>query len=393
MFKSRTILASVLGFFLLSVSTLSFASELGKIKSAIKTKKAKWIAEETSVSGLSPELRKLRVSLLKNGGEDAGDATLATPLLSELPSSLDWRNLDYVTPPRDQGDCGSCWAFATTGALESYGLRNNIIPVTDSDLSEQILVSCSGTYRAGSCSGGYIDRASSFIRDTGLPEEACYPYTATNSNCRSACGDWNTSTHRIGSWSYVATTSPAVEAIKNALSSHGPLVTTMDVYTDFFYYKSGIYRYSYGQYEGGHAVLIVGYNDDAGGYFIVKNSWGTGWGEGGFFNIAYSEINPTVQFGYWTIAYLLEAPCTYSISPTSKSFPKGGGSGSINVSAGAGCSWTAVSNASWVTINSGSSGAGNGAVQYVVLPNSTKRTRSATITVAGKVFNISQKAR
>jgi C1A family cysteine protease len=106
-----------------------------------------------------------------------------------------------------------------------------------------------------------------------------------------------------------------VNAIKNALNTHGPLVTTMDVYDDFFAYDGGVYSYASGPYAGGHAILIVGY-DDPGEYFIVKNSWGIGWGEAGFFRIAYSEIDSPVYFGEWTIAYYKPAAtCSYAISP------------------------------------------------------------------------------
>ena len=91
-------------------------------------------------------------------------------------------------------------------------------------------------------------------------------------------------------------TSPTVDALKNALSTHGPLVTTFSVYEDFYDYSEGIYSYVSGGYLGGHAVLLVGYNDDE-QYFIVKNSWGTWWGEDGYFRIAYSEVNGTTQFG------------------------------------------------------------------------------------------------
>jgi len=372
------------------VSAFSFASELDGIRAAIKEKNAKWIAGETSVSGLPVELRKERLGLIKPKVTDAEKPVSVEPPLLGLSPSLDWRlnPYNYVTPVRDQGNCGSCWAFATTGALESYTLIKNNQPDTDTDLAEQILVSCS---RAGSCGGGYIDRASDFIQDTGLPEESCYPYTAANGNCRRACTDWRLNTDRIDSWLYVATTLPTVDAIKNALYVYGPLVTTMDVYTDFFSYKSGIYSYTSGSYEGGHAVLIIGYNDDN-QYFIAKNSWGTGWGEGGFFNIAYSQISYPVEFGYWTIAYKQESSCTYSISPTNQSFPAAGGSGTLTVTADTSCSWTAVSNASWITITSGSSGTGNGLVQYSVAPNIKKksRTRTGTITVAGQRFTVTQ---
>src|SRR4030042_7204291 len=182
---------------LLFVSALSFASELDEIRAAIKEKNAKWIAGETSVSGLPMELRKERLGLIKPKVTDAEKLVSAetTPLLG-LTISLDWRSNpnNYVTPVRDQGNCGSCWAFATTGALESYTLIKNNQPDTAIDLAEQILVSCS---HAGSCSGGYIDQASDFIRATGLPAGSCYPFTATNGNCRKACNDWRVNTDMI----------------------------------------------------------------------------------------------------------------------------------------------------------------------------------------------------
>jgi len=389
MVTKRTITGLVVFFFVLFVSTFSFASELDAIRAAIKEKHAKWIAGETTVSGLPQELRELRVRLNKPQSPNSENLILDGPPVLGLPTSLDWRSynsLNYVTQVRDQGQCGSCWAFATTAALESYMLWKNNSPGVDDNFAEQVLVSCGG---AGSCNGGYIDQASNFIRDTGLPDESCYLYTATDGSCGNACVNWQSNAYKTAAWSYVATTSPTVDAIKDALYNYGPLVTTMDVYTDFFSYKSGVYTHVSGTLAGGHAVLIVGY-DDIGQYFIVKNSWGIGWGEGGFFNIAYSQINPTVQFGYWTIAYLQEAPCTYSISPTSKSVAVEGGSGSIAVSAGTNCSWTAESNASWVKIMSGSPGTGNGTVNYSVDPNTGSSSRTGSIAIAGKTFTITQ---
>ena len=110
----------------------------------------------------------------------------------------------------------------------------------------------------------------------------------------------------------MATYSPTVSAIKDALYTYGPLVTTMDVYTDFFNYSSGVYSYVSGVYEGGHAILIVGY-DDAGGYFIVKNSWGS-WGKPGYFKIAYSQLANKVEFGWYTIAYQAPPQASYTVN-------------------------------------------------------------------------------
>jgi C1A family cysteine protease len=300
------------------VNALSFADELSDIQTAIKAKGAKWVAGETSISRLSPEERKMRLGLIKPAHVQAKETLpyqeqASGETTSGLPTSLDLR--DYVTPVKDQGNCGSCWAFATTGALESATLISGVSTDPNLDLAEQILVSCSG---AGNCGGGYISYASDFIRDTGLPLESCYPYTAKNGKCRAACSSWWLSTYKITKWNWVTTTSPTVDAIKTALYNYGPLVTTMDVYTDFFSYGSGVYKYVLGNYAGGHAVLIVGY-DDLDQYFIVKNSWGTDWGESGYFRIAYSELISKVYFGDSTIAYHIsaETPTITVISPTS----------------------------------------------------------------------------
>jgi Papain family cysteine protease/Divergent InlB B-repeat domain/Putative binding domain, N-terminal len=262
------------------------------------------------------------------------------------------------------------------------------------DLSEQILVSCSG---AGSCSGGSPGTASNYIKNTGLPQEPAYPYTASNGTCSSATPNWQASAYKISGWSYVATTGPTVDAIKNALNTYGPVNTTMEVYSDFFYYSTGVYHYATGTYQGGHAILIVGY-DDVNQYFIYKNSWGTGWGEAGFFRIGYSELNSITQFGDYTITYQAgttpPAPsCSYSISTPGATYPASGGKGTVSVSAENGCSWTAsAGSAGWITITSGASGTGGGTVAYSVVANTSTATRSANLTIAGKTFTVTQAA-
>jgi C1A family cysteine protease len=298
---------SVLMLVVLFRPSLSSASPLDDVRAAIQHKRAKWTAEETSISRLTDHEKRLRLGLIKQtlvGNEPVLSA--AQPPLSGLATGLDWRQNGYVTPVRDQGSCGSCWAFATTGALESYILIRDHLQYTNDDRAEEVLLSCS---TAGSCNGGYINQAADYIRATGLPPESYFPYTASSSDdsCGHALAGWSSNTHKITSWSYVNTTTVSVNAIKNALRSYGPLVTTMDVYYDFFSYHSGVYEYVTGAYQGGHAIVIVGYQDDlsvdGGGYFIVKNSWGAGWGESGYFNIAYAQTGSPVYFGEWTIAY------------------------------------------------------------------------------------------
>ena len=331
--NGKRLLSGGLAFLFLLVSLPSaFASEdeLAAVHKAIKAKGMRWWAGHTPISRMPHKDRIALLGTIIDPFRDEEKVAAASPPESSslqgasLPASFDWRNYggySYVTPVRDQRSCGSCWAFATTAALESQVLIGNNSPNIDLNLSEQVLVSCSG---AGSCGGGYISTASNYIRDMGLPAEACYPYTATNGSCTNACPNWKNETYRILDWRYVATFAPTVEALKSALLQYGPLVTTIQVYTDFFYYIGGVYSHAYGNYQGSHAVLIVGY-DDIGQYFTVKNSWGTGWGEGGFFRIAYSELNTSTNFGDYTIAYEGSQPPPIPVMPSiTVTAPNGG---------------------------------------------------------------------
>jgi C1A family cysteine protease len=389
--KTRIGLSLLLAILLILSVSVALAGEVTQVRAAIAAKQAKWQAGETSMTRLSPAERRARLGLVKPALIAGAEVTvMASPPVVGAPPSFDWRSSggNFVTPVRNQGSCGSCWAFATAAALESSVLRSANTPGVDLDLSEQVLVSCgtSGGIDAGSCAGGVIQYASNYIRDTGLPLESCYPYAATNGTCGSACGTYNTATYRIASWAHVTTTSPTVSAIRDALASYGPLVTTMDVYTDFYSYSGGVYTYTTGSLEGGHAVLIVGYSDP-GQYFIVKNSWGTGWGESGYFKIAYSELGTVVGFGDYTLAYT-GSVCSFSIYPSSQSFSASGGTGSVSVATSAGCAWSVSNSASWITITAGSSGVGAGTVTYAVAPNSADDSRSAGLTIAGQPFTV-----
>ncbi|PIS46889.1 MAG: hypothetical protein COT17_06255 [Elusimicrobia bacterium CG08_land_8_20_14_0_20_51_18] len=277
-----------------NAGTLSVKEQIKNLQAAIIQQGARWVAGETALSNLSEEEKMMRVGL--NFTEidappitDLGDA--------EVPPALDWRNYNgknYVTGVRNQAKCGSCWAFAMTAGLESYVLKTRELPGTDLDLSEQVMLSCSGV---GSCNGGYL--SPSYLVKTGLPEEAAYPYTATNGDCASALEGWQANAYKIGSYGSVK---KDLNAIKQAIAKYGGLPTAMMVYEDFMHYKSGVYSYVSGKRLGGHAIFLVGYND-AEKYFIVKNSWSEKWGENGYFNIAYSEMTNSISFGMSTVAY------------------------------------------------------------------------------------------
>jgi C1A family cysteine protease len=286
----------VAGFILFSAA-LSYSADVNEISTAIQSKGARWVAKETPLSHLSREEMKRKVGGLLEpelypGAPSPGSSSV--PLDLELPTSFDWADYDggsYVTSIKDQGECGGCWAFSSVAALESKTLITFNMPGIDLDLSEQILISCSD---AGNClTGGYLTKAADFLKNAGTSLESCYPYEESDGYCAQACSDWETNNYRIDSWRQI-TKGSAVDltAIKSALIESGPLPAWMKVYEDFFSYGQGIYSYTYGQLApggGGHYVLIVGW-DDSKEALHVKNSWGTGWGEEGFFWIAYEEL-------------------------------------------------------------------------------------------------------
>ncbi len=207
-----------------------------------------------------------------------------------IPSAYDWRNENVVTNVRDQGDCGSCWAFAAVGALESAAIIDGSYTKT-LNLSEQYLVS--DCYPGADCNGAWsLSGPAQFLVTTGTVDEACDPYVGYNTSCH-PCSDWASRRYQASQRGAVSQT---VDALKQALYQHGPLIVGMTVFTDFNYYEEGVYEHVWGGEEGGHAVLLVGYSD-SGSYFIAKNSWSAAWGEDGYFRIDYGEVAGDTQFG------------------------------------------------------------------------------------------------
>jgi C1A family cysteine protease len=211
---------------------------------------------------------------------------------SELPDSFDWRDygsIDYVTSVKDQGSCGSCWAFATVGALETKINAYFNKPEIDADLSEQDLVSC---FHGNGCSGATAEQIENILKNyayvTGIATETSFPYTASNMQCSLKLPEWDKNAWKFEG--YHSVTRGDIDAIKRELIQNGPIITGMEVHSDFFSYDEGIYQHVSEGIAGYHAVMIVGYGvDDGRTYWIVKNSWGATWGEGGYFRIAAGD--------------------------------------------------------------------------------------------------------
>lgn len=267
---------------------------LAQIRAAIAAAGDTWEAGVTSVSVLSPAQQKARLGATPPAGapdpatvsRPAGAGTLAASV--GAPASFFWgtpADNNYVTPIRDQGGCGSCVAFGTTAVVESMLRIHRGNPGLAVDLSEAHLFFCLGAATGASCSGGWWPTSAfDAYHATGVADEACFPYDAGASSC-TVCSDWANRVTKTTGYQDL-TNNPA--AIKDWIVNHGPVSACFYVYEDFFSYKSGVYRHVSGNLAGGHCVSIVGY-DDAGGYWMCKNSWGTGWGDQGYFCIAYGD--------------------------------------------------------------------------------------------------------
>ena len=325
--KHIFIVLSIIFLFFLAITAVASATtvedaKLVVIQNAIKEKGAHWTAGKTSVSELSIEEKEMLCGL------DIGPISADVPVISPpvrmraIPyGTFDWRNKDgqnWMTSVKNQGYCGSCWAFADLGVIEAVINIERYNPDIDLDLSEQHLVSDCCPY-CGNCGGGYLDSALSYIMNNGVPDEACFPYQASNSSC-TPCTDWQDRAWTIGTAYWIVPNTK--EAYKWGLETFGPMIVVLHATDDFFYYTGGIYEPVLSEGWGAvpnHAVVLVGYND-TGEYWIIKNSWGedSGWGEEGYVKVRYGVLE---QYDYALVVDNTSGPSPSAPNISSSTHP------------------------------------------------------------------------
>ncbi len=204
-----------------------------------------------------------------------------------LPRAVDWRANGWVVPVKDQGACGSCWAFSAAGAIE--GQHANATGKLVS-LAEQNLVDCAGAYGCDGCDGGWPEAAMRYVAaNGGLDTEQAYPYTAVGGSCAYAkAGRGSTVTATVN------VTAGSMPALYKAIAEVGPISVAIDAESDFQFYSAGVFSSTTCSSEFlDHAVLAVGYGETDSGrrYIMVKNSWGTSWGMDGYIYMAADPPN------------------------------------------------------------------------------------------------------
>jgi cathepsin L len=206
-----------------------------------------------------------------------------------LPVNVDWSTKGYVTPVKDQGQCGGCYSFSTTGAMEGQLFRKTGKLVS---LSEQNILDCSGTWGNEACNGGLMDDSFQYIQDNGgIDTEDSYPYTAANGTCQydsTQSGGTNTG--------HVDCPSGDESRLQEIVATIGPISVAIDASQPSFQsYSSGIYNETACSSSNlDHAVLVVGYgttSDTNQDFWLVKNSWGVSWGIKGYIRMARNSKN------------------------------------------------------------------------------------------------------
>ncbi|XP_030637183.1 cathepsin K [Chanos chanos] len=218
--------------------------------------------------------------------KDRNNTYIPEDSLKRLPKSIDYRKLGYVTSVKNQGSCGSCWAFSSAGALEGqlFKTKGQLV-----DLSPQNLVDC--VKENYGCGGGYMTNAFNYVKQNGgIDSESAYPYVGQDQQCA-----YSASGKAAECRGYKEVPEGNERALASALVKAGPVSIGIDAtLSTFQFYKRGVYYdRNCNQEDINHAVLLVGYGVTTKGkkYWIVKNSWGEDWGNQGYIYMARNRGN------------------------------------------------------------------------------------------------------
>jgi len=287
-------------------------TDIQTIAAAIEREALPWTAGPNELTNLAPEEQRKYLGVIVDSAELQRLASLSQRAAAQeqglavgafsAPASVDWRNNggNYVTPIKNQGQCGSCVSFCSCSVIESAVRIKLQNPNYSIDLSEGFLQFCGG----GSCGGWGLTSGLDFAKSTGVTDEACMPYTAgggADMNCAaSRCSDWQSRLTKISSYANLAT----MDARKSAIATSGPVLAGLEVWSDFFAYNGGVYVKSSAATRlsppGYHCICVVGY-DDGQQCWILKNSWGTSWGESGFMRMKYGQADLLIDTS-WTFS-------------------------------------------------------------------------------------------
>ena len=319
-----------------------------------------------------------------------------------LPAHFDWREKGIVPPVRDQGNCGSCWAFGTVGIMESSLMLNG---TASQDLSEQFLISCNVS--GWDCSGGWTahayhyDTAGKSQTTIGAVQESAKPYKAANGTC----GPNYVKPYSLTGWQFITGseyTMPTVDQLKSAIYAYGPITAGVCAGLAWDSYSGGVFTIDetstccdpVSDPCTNHQIILVGW-DDAGQYWILRNSWGAGWGDGGYMYIGYG-LSRVGEGPSWVTTN--PGLCSYVITPSSAlSFGAGGGSTTVKIGVtGTDCAKPQVvvsGGSDWLGYSWLSYKNNTGSLKIKAAATAASKERTGTITIGGAVLNVAQKGR